>query len=143
MAAPLGNRYAVGNRGYQGREREKLITRALMNRLAEIPPNSRHARTRADRIALAMIKEAEMGNVHAAEFIANRTEGKVKDQVDLNVNGGLVPTITTAMSDLEAQKLYEATINGWDVDLQPTEYHEEPPPPRRRRSNACGEKIDD
>ena len=71
-------------RNVSGRPKITRLTDALRQQLAETLPDAPE-RTVADAIARALIKEAVGGNVQAAREIADRTEGKPLQKVDLDV----------------------------------------------------------
>ncbi len=71
-------------RNTAGRPRLTKLTDALREQLAEEMPNAPE-RTVAETIARALIREAIGGNVQAAREIADRTEGKPKQAIDLDI----------------------------------------------------------
>jgi hypothetical protein len=81
----LGNRFAKGTSGNEkGRPKLTRLTEALREQLAEEMPNAPE-RTVAEAIARALIREAISGNVQAAREIGDRTEGKPKQSIDLDM----------------------------------------------------------
>lgn len=68
-----------GNPG--GRPRGRTIAAELREVLAEVDPNTR--KTLLRKLAEAIVAKALKGDVAAAHFIAERTEGKVKDVLQL------------------------------------------------------------
>ncbi len=81
----IGNRFPKGQSGNpQGRPKLTRLTDALREQLAEVSPNAPE-RTVAEVIARALIREAISGNVQAAREIADRTEGKPMQKVDLDL----------------------------------------------------------
>jgi hypothetical protein len=132
MVAALGNKYAVGNRGYAGRKRYNLLSRALDHELRQIDPDAPGALTNAGSLARALVKQGKKGDVDAIRLIFDRSEGKLTDNVNLHLNDGPVPTITTDMHPDRAQQLYMETLNQV-IDLDDDDYHEEEPPRSYRR----------
>jgi hypothetical protein len=81
----IGNRFKKGETGNpNGRPRLTRLTDALRQQLAEIAPNALEE-TQAEAIARALIREAISGNVQAAREIADRTEGRPKQAIDLDL----------------------------------------------------------
>jgi hypothetical protein len=83
----VGNRFKKGASGNpQGRPKLTLLSEALRAQLAEEMPDASE-RTYAEAIAERLCKEAAMaGNVQAAREIADRTEGKPKQTLDVDMN---------------------------------------------------------
>ncbi len=82
----LGNRFKPGQSGNpQGRPKLTLLSEALREQLAEVLPGV-DERTIAEHIARSMIKQALLGNVIAAREIADRTEGRPKQSVDVDMS---------------------------------------------------------
>ncbi len=67
-----------------GRPKLTRLTDALRQQLAETMPNAPE-RTVAEVIARVLIKEAISGNVQAIRELADRTEGKPKQSIDLDL----------------------------------------------------------
>ncbi len=81
----LGNRFAPGTSGNpEGRSKAATLSDALRRMLGEVAPG-KPERSYAEVIALALCKEAAKGNVLAAKEIADRTEGKARQAVDMNI----------------------------------------------------------
>jgi hypothetical protein len=81
----IGNRFPKGETGNpSGRPKLTRLTEALREQLAEEMPNASE-RTVAEAIARALIREAISGNVQAAREIGDRTEGKPKQSIDLDM----------------------------------------------------------
>jgi hypothetical protein len=81
----IGNRFPKGQTGNpNGRPKLTKLTEALREQLAEEMPGAPE-RTVAEAIARALIKEAMKGNVQAAREIADRTEGKPTQKLDLDL----------------------------------------------------------
>jgi hypothetical protein len=81
----LGNRFKKGETGNpSGRPKLTKLTEALREQLAEEMPSAPE-RTVAEAIARALIREAMSGNVQAAREIADRTEGKPKQSIDVDL----------------------------------------------------------
>jgi hypothetical protein len=81
----VGNRFKKGETGNpSGRPKLTKLTEALREQLAETLPDAPEE-TIAESIARALIKEAKNGNVQAAREIADRTEGKPKQSIDVDL----------------------------------------------------------
>ena len=81
----IGKQFPPGVSGNpQGRPKLTRLTDALREQLAEEMPDAPE-RTIAEQIARALIREAISGNVQAAREIADRTEGKPMQKVDLDL----------------------------------------------------------
>ena len=81
----IGNRFPKGESGNpQGRPKLTRLTEALREQLAETLPDAPE-RTVAEAIARALIREAVSGNVQAIREIADRTEGKPKQSIDVDL----------------------------------------------------------
>jgi Family of unknown function (DUF5681) len=68
-----------------GRPRSRLLSEALRTRLAEVKPDDRTGRTYAEVVAANLIEIActeGPGAVHAASEIADRLEGRSRQQVE-------------------------------------------------------------
>jgi len=82
----LGNRFKPGASGNpQGRPKLTLLSEALRAELAAMMSDAGE-QTYAEVIAKALISEAVKGNVNAAREIADRTEGKPKQAVDVDLS---------------------------------------------------------
>jgi hypothetical protein len=81
----LGSRWQPGQSGNpKGRPKGVTLSDALRRMLAEQAPG-KSEQTYAEAIARALCKEAAKGNVLAAKEVADRTEGKPKQAVDMNI----------------------------------------------------------
>ncbi len=81
----IGNRFKKGESGNpSGRPKLTRLTEALREQLAEQMPNASEE-TVAEAIARALIGEALTGDVQAIREIADRTEGKPKQAIDLDL----------------------------------------------------------
>ncbi len=81
----IGKKFPPGSSGNpSGRPRLTKLTESLREQLAEAMPNAPE-RTVAEAIARTLIREAISGNVQAAREIADRTEGKPKQAIDLDL----------------------------------------------------------
>jgi hypothetical protein len=81
----VGPRFPKGVSGNpSGRPKLTKLTEALREQLAETLPDAPEE-TIAESIARALIKEAKSGNVQAAREIADRTEGKPKQSIDVDL----------------------------------------------------------
>ena len=81
----IGNRFKKGETGNpSGRPKLTRLTEALREQLAEAMPNAPE-RTIAETLARTLIREGIGGNVQAIREIADRTEGKPMQKVDLDL----------------------------------------------------------
>jgi hypothetical protein len=81
----IGNRFKKGETGNpSGRPKRTRLTDALREQLAE-QISGKSEKTVAEDIARALIKEARRGNVQAAREIADRTEGRPAQKVDVDL----------------------------------------------------------
>ncbi len=81
----IGKQFPPGVSGNpQGRPKLTKLTDALREQLAETNPDAPEE-TVAEQIARALISEAKTGNVQAIREIADRTEGKPKQAIDLDL----------------------------------------------------------
>jgi hypothetical protein len=81
----FGNRFKKGETGNKnGRPKLTKLTEALREQLTELNPDATDE-TNAEAIARVLIREAIGGNVQAAREIADRTEGKPKQAIDLEM----------------------------------------------------------
>jgi hypothetical protein len=69
-----------------GRPKSITLSEALRLELAKILPNDTQERTFAEVIAQSLVRAAVTGNILAAKEIADRTEGKPKQAVDMTMN---------------------------------------------------------
>lgn len=81
----IGKQFPKGQSGNpKGRPKLTRLTDALREQLAETNPDAPEE-TIAEQIARALIKEAKSGNVLAIREIADRTEGKPKQAIDVDL----------------------------------------------------------
>lgn len=81
-----GRKFQQGKSGNpSGRPRRTKLCEALIAQLAEIAHGAGEE-TVAEQIAQALIKQALKGNVLAAREIADRTEGKPRQALDVDLN---------------------------------------------------------
>jgi hypothetical protein len=81
----IGNRFPKGETGNpNGRPKLTLLSEALRVKLAEAAPELPE-RTVAEIISNALVEEAFKGNVQAIREIADRTEGKPKQSIDVDM----------------------------------------------------------
>ncbi len=82
----LGNRFKPGASGNpNGRPKLTLLSEAIRAQLAVEAPDA-DERTYAEVIAEKLCTEAASGNVGAAREIADRTEGKPKQAIDVDLS---------------------------------------------------------
>jgi Family of unknown function (DUF5681) len=81
-----GTRWKKGTSGNPGgRPRSRLVSDALRSRLAEVKPDDSAGRTFAEVVAanlIAIACEQGPGAVHAASEIADRLEGRSRQQIE-------------------------------------------------------------
>ncbi len=114
----LGNRFSKGVSGNpNGRPKLTRLTDALREQLAEINPNEPE-KTIAEHIAHALIREAIGGNVQAAREIADRTEGKPKQAIDLDIQATSWQEEVRRHGISEAEVAHEARLllEQYDID---------------------------
>lgn len=70
----------------KGRPKSVTLSEALRLELAKANPKGDGDETYAETIASVLVKNAATGNILAAKEIADRTEGKPKQAVDMNMN---------------------------------------------------------
>lgn len=82
----IGNRFKKGQSGNpNGRPKRTRLTDALREKLQQDAPDAPE-QTVAEIIADVLIREAKSGNVQAIKEIADRTEGKPAQKVDVDMN---------------------------------------------------------
>ena len=69
-----------------GRPKSITLSEALRLELAKVFPGDTQERTFAEVIAQQLVRSAATGNILAAKEIADRTEGRPKQAVDMNMN---------------------------------------------------------
>jgi hypothetical protein len=69
-----------------GRPKSITLSEALRLELAKMLPGDTHERTFAEVIAQQLVRAAATGNILAAKEIADRTEGRPKQAVDMTMN---------------------------------------------------------
>jgi hypothetical protein len=105
-----------GNPG--GRPRHDTLTASLLAKLKEWAPGA-DDKTVADCLATVLIREALLGNIQAIKEIVDRTEGRAKQALDVDIrtmwnitelmSGGLTEAIhEERLSQDQADKLLEA-----------------------------------
>lgn len=92
LGGVTGKGFMPGQSGCPGgRPKKQPLTRALEAQLGDPAPNDPKGLTRAQKIADALIKLAERGNVPAAKEIADRVEGKVPQALTGAEGSALIP----------------------------------------------------
>ncbi len=71
-----------GNPG--GRPRSALMSQALRAALEREPGEKWRPQTEAEAIAESLVREARRGSVKAATLIADRTEGRARQQIEIS-----------------------------------------------------------
>jgi hypothetical protein len=105
-----------------GRPKSITLSEALRIELAKVLPNDTRERTFAELIAQQLVKAAATGNILAAKEIADRTEGKPKQAIamDMNVTDWRELARQNGLSETdvisEAQRLIaESGLDGGDA----------------------------
>jgi hypothetical protein len=81
-----------------GRPKKTLLTDAFREWLGQV--DERSGLTNAERVAIAVGKKALKGNAEAARMVADRTEGKPRQAVELS---GSIPLPSTTSEEIEAR----------------------------------------
>jgi hypothetical protein len=106
----LGKKFPPGTSGNpSGRPKLTRLTDALREQLAEINPEVPE-KTIAERIARALIREAIGGNVQAIREIGDRTEGKPKQAIDLDMQISDWRALAKNYSLSEEEVIHEARL---------------------------------
>jgi hypothetical protein len=71
-----------------GRPKTRTLSDAYRFQLAELIPNDPPGRTWAQLIAEGQVRTAARGNVQAARELADRTEGKASQHLEITGNDG-------------------------------------------------------
>src|SRR5215472_6933757 len=80
----VGTRFRKGVSGNPGgRPRMRVLSEALRAQLGEIKPDDPAGRTHAEIVAANLIDTEGPGAVHAASEIADRLEGRARQQVEI------------------------------------------------------------
>jgi hypothetical protein len=69
----------------KGRPKSVTLSEALRAQLGQVMPGEEE-KTYAEKIALVLCEEASKGNVGAAKEIADRTEGKLRQSLDVDMS---------------------------------------------------------
>jgi hypothetical protein len=102
-----------------GRPKSITLSEAMRNELAKILPGTEQ--TFAEIIASKLVKAAALGNVLAAKEIADRTEGRPKQALDVDMNvrdwRAIAAQHGVSNEDVirEAQLLIESASDSGDV----------------------------
>ena len=84
---PQETRWKPGQSGNPaGRPKSITLSEALRLELAKVFPGDTQERTFAEVIAQQLVRSAATGNILAAKEIADRTEGRPKQAVDIEMN---------------------------------------------------------
>jgi hypothetical protein len=105
-----GTKFPPGVSGNpNGRPKLTRLTECLREQLAETMPNAPE-RTVAEAIARTLIREGIGGNVQAIREIADRTEGKPKQSIDLDLQVNDWRTLAKNYSLSEQDVINEARL---------------------------------
>ena len=117
----LGHRFKPGESGNpEGRPKLTLLSEALREQLATVLPGV-DERTIAEHIARSLVREAIKGNVMAIKEVADRTEGKSKMSIDVDMNVrdwremARTHGLTEGEVVAEARRLIESTTDSSDA----------------------------
>jgi hypothetical protein len=106
----IGNRFPKGVSGNpSGRQKLTRLTDALRQQIAETNPDA-DDQTVAEQIAQTLIKLAISGDVQAIKEIGDRTEGKPKQSLDLDLQINDWRTLAQSYSLSEQEVIDEARI---------------------------------
>jgi len=94
-----------------GRAKSALLSEAYRRKLADLVPNDPKGRTFSELIADAMVNEAIKGKVHAASEINDRTEGKPRQEVEVNTPGIAIDIKYNSLAELAAEIVKERNAN--------------------------------
>ncbi len=70
-------------------QKEDCLTSLMKEELAKIDPEDKHKRTHAELIVLATIRLARKGNAAALKEVWERSDGKVKDKLEVKETSGM------------------------------------------------------
>lgn len=87
VGVPNAVKFKKGQSGNPNGRPPKLFEAALLRALKQEDPKTKANALR--RIADALVAEASNGNVQAINMIAERTDGKIAQQLDHNATGTL------------------------------------------------------
>jgi Family of unknown function (DUF5681) len=93
-----------------GRPRNKLLTEAYREQLAERYPGDRKRRTFAQVIAAKVAAEAANGSLRAAAELADRTEGRAQQASELEQSDAAMVSLQEEWNGLTNEELYERVI---------------------------------
>jgi hypothetical protein len=106
----IGKQFPKGMSGNpSGRPKLTRLTEALREQLAENNPDAPEE-TIAEQIARALIKEAKSGNVLAIREIGDRTEGKPKQAIDVDLRAMDWRTLAQTNGVTEQDVIREAKL---------------------------------
>ena len=105
-SAGLSTRWKPGQTGNPAGSSKKERLTALLRRKLEavVDPTNPDAGTVGDKVVEALLTEAKSGNVRAIQEVFDRSDGKVKSELDL---GGSLGLTTYDLSGLSAKELAE------------------------------------
>lgn len=105
-----GRKFQPGKSGNPGgRPRVKLLSQAYKEALGKLDPRSRQETSRL--IATALVRKARKGDVKAAIELADRTEGKAQQHVEVESNSSVL-----FMSDRELDQRIDELLRKWKAE---------------------------
>ncbi|OWJ67826.1 hypothetical protein BWR60_07555 [Inquilinus limosus] len=78
-----------------------VFSDALLKKALERDPNDKNGRRRIDKIAEAVVRRAEAGDITSAQMIADRLEGKAVTPIQVDTEARLTVTLGLPIRDLQ------------------------------------------
>ncbi len=92
-------------------KKEDCLTSLLQEELAKIDPEDKHKRTHAELVVLATIRLARKGNAAALREVWERSDGKVKDRLEVKETMSDQAVLLSEVFTLEELKDMQKRIN--------------------------------
>lgn len=83
--------FKPGQSGNPGGRKKEWLTQILREYMSITDPRAKQSR--AEKVAVALYREAVKGDVQAIKYIFDRIDGKVKEAVELDIPEGLKITL--------------------------------------------------